>query len=90
MKELKFTKGKWEIKKDEISTEIVKGKLPICLLPKSTMNPNTEANALLISASPDLLEACIEFVRKVDAGEARSTKSYNQMKQAISKAIGED
>lgn len=30
-----------------------------------------------------LLAACKEFVRKVDAGEARSVRSYTQMKAAI-------
>jgi hypothetical protein len=38
------------------------------------------------TAAPDLLEACKEFVRKVDIGAARSTHSYNQMKAAIAKA----
>lgn len=45
-------------------------------------------NSLLIASAPDLLEACMEFVRKVERGEAKSTKSYNQMKKAISKALG--
>jgi len=40
----------------------------------------------LIAAAPDLLEACKEFVRKVDCGEARSVRSYAQMKAAIRKA----
>ena len=40
----------------------------------------------LISAAPDLLAACKEFVRKVDAGQARSSASYSQMKAAIEKA----
>ena len=45
-----------------------------------------EANAHLMDASPDLLAACVEFVRKVDEGTARSVKSYAQMKAAIAKA----
>lgn len=49
-----------------------------------------EANAHLISASPDLLEACKEFVRKVECGDARSKRSYAQMKAAIAKAEGRD
>ncbi len=36
----------------------------------------------------DLLAACEEFVRKVDAGEARSKRSYAQMRAAIAKAKG--
>ena len=47
-----------------------------------------EANARLIAAAPDLLEACKEFVRKCEAGEARSTRSYNEMRAAITKAEG--
>lgn len=46
-----------------------------------------EARARLFAAAPDLLAACQEFCRKVDAGEARSTKSYQQMSAAIEKAV---
>lgn len=48
-----------------------------------------EADARLIAAAPELLAACQEFVRKVDAGEARSNVSYGQMKAAIAKALGQ-
>lgn len=34
----------------------------------------------------DLVDACLEFCRKVDAGEARSVRSYNQMMAALKKA----
>ena len=47
-----------------------------------------KANARLIASAPDLLEACEEFVRKCDCGEARSVHSYAQMKKAIKKAKG--
>jgi hypothetical protein len=47
------------------------------------------ANARLLAAAPELLAACEEFVRKVDCGEARSKRSYTQMKAAIAKARGE-
>lgn len=43
-------------------------------------------NARLISTLPDLVEACEEFVRKVESGEARSVRSYAQMKAALTKA----
>ncbi len=33
--------------------------------------------------SEKLLQACKEFVRKVECGEARSIRSYAQMKEAI-------
>ncbi len=35
------------------------------------------------TSGPLLLEACKEFVRKVDDGEARSKRSYKQMTDAI-------
>lgn len=47
-----------------------------------------EANGLLCAAAPELLAACMEFVRKCECGEARSKRSYAQMKAAINKAIG--
>lgn len=45
------------------------------------------ANVKLFLASKELFAACAEFVRKVECGEARSKKSYKQMKEAIEKAI---
>lgn len=45
-----------------------------------------EPNVKLICAAHDLLAACQEFCRKVDAGEARSKSSYKQMAAAIEKA----
>jgi len=50
-----------------------------------------EPTMRLNAAAPDLLVACEEFVRKVEAGEAdevKSIKSYNWMKDAIAKARG--
>jgi hypothetical protein len=43
-------------------------------------------DAKLITAAKDLYDACAEFVRKVECGEARSKRSYAQMKAAIKKA----
>jgi len=48
------------------------------------------ANAKLMVAAPDLLKACKEFVRKCECGEARSKRSYAQMKKAIEKAENDD
>lgn len=43
--------------------------------------PKLNPDALL-----DLYEACKEFVRKCECGEARSRRSYAQMKAAVEKA----
>lgn len=40
----------------------------------------------MIQALPDLYKACEEFVRKVESGEAKSKRSYAEMKAAILKA----
>ncbi len=45
-----------------------------------------EANAALIAAAPELLEAAIDFVNKVETGRARSKDSYAKFKAAIKKA----
>lgn len=47
---------------------------------------DAEARATIMASAPELLAACEEFVRKVEAGEARSVRSYEQMKAAIAKA----
>lgn len=95
--EAKFTPGPWHAKVDDLVPErgavYVEGPLgwdkqSICDARYSDDVETDEANARLISAAPELLAACQEFVRKVDAGEARSSRSYAQMKAAISKALG--
>ncbi len=48
--------------------------------------PTSKANACLIAAGPDLLEACVEYVRKADYFATNSRPLYAQMKAAIAKA----
>lgn len=45
------------------------------------------ADAHFISAAPDLITACINFINKVDEGHAKSTESYGEMKAAVCKAL---
>jgi hypothetical protein len=45
---------------------------------------------VLNSAAKELYDACKEFVRKCECGEAHSVRSYAQMKRAIRKAEGDD
>lgn len=44
---------------------------------------DVEEVARLLAAAPKLLAACQEFVRKVECGEARSRRSYAEMKAII-------
>ena len=81
----KHTQGEWITKEGQIYPQET-GKT-LALIPYFDKdNEEQQANAKLIAAAPELLDACIEFVRKVDCGMARSTKSYKQMKEAIQKA----
>ena len=48
-----------------------------------------KANARLIESSKDLLDICIDFVEKVERGEANSARTYNRMKEVIAKVLGE-
>ena len=99
MKEFKGTKEEW-LPTFNISKErgVRTSGGFICFLPKPSHYhgqddryerelEENKANANLIATAPELLEACLEFVRKVDCGEARSIRSYKQMKSAIDKAL---
>jgi len=55
-----------------------------------SIDPYVTIDAKLISAAPDLLEAALDFVNKVETGRAKSTDSYNKFKVAIAKATNED
>ena len=46
--------------------------------------------AKLRAERDELLAACREFVRKCECGEARSKRSYAQMKEAIANATSKD
>lgn len=92
----KFTPGPWDIQKMYgiiwIGTPKRYGQLDELILHinqdenyKDEKKERNLANAKLIAAAPDLYAACVEFCRKVEAGEARSTESYKQMKAAIQK-----
>lgn len=87
----KHTEGPWECERyakprHHKKVIMAPGLNPIALIHDG--NVNAIADAYLIAAAPELLAACKEFVKKVEAGEARSTHSYQQMKSAIAKAEG--
>jgi len=87
-----YTKGPWETVEDESFVRQKDAMIRMYIaslvdIPNSSGGEaSTRANARLIAAAPELLEACKEFVRKVECGQARSTASYQQMRAAIAKA----
>ena len=92
MSEVKFTPGPWKVIKvsgsGNCAFDIYTDNYDV--VSSSLMQViRKEEDAHLIAAAPDLYAACEEFVRKVDAGEARSTRSYAAMKAALAKARGE-
>ncbi len=92
----KHTPGPWraEISCDETGAPqkcwwiSAKGDVDIGETSGEKRSDEEAANALLIAAAPDLLKACKEFVRKCECGEARSRRSYAEMKAALAKAEG--
>lgn len=90
--EFKGTPGPWEIGYFVRSDVFAKGGMKwVSTLVSDNLDGTEEdsANAKLVAAAPELLEAAIDFVRKVESGLAKSTDSYNKFKSAINKAIGE-
>lgn len=85
---MSHTLGPWHVKKWQGSFYIMpadENAEPIAIVTRWGKPDDTR----LLAAAPELLAACEEFVRKVECGEARSTRSYAQMKAAIAKAKGE-
>lgn len=90
----KHTPGPWQRPKTNGETIIVggdyadEGEPDLIITVQSSSNELNQLNAHLIAAAPELYEACKEFVRKCECGEARSHRSYAQMKAALAKAEG--
>lgn len=95
MSETKFTPGPWAYDPPRITAPALRegvGITDVCEIYDSAdpdYHAKTKFDGYLIAAAPDLYAACAEFVRKVESGQARSTRSYEQMKAAIAKARGE-
>jgi hypothetical protein len=90
MSQTKHTPGPWVHGGDEVYSDgdCINGGNIVCDAPVEFEDSYAYwgANAKLICAAPELLEACIDFVNKVESGAAKSTDSYAKMKAAISKA----
>lgn len=85
---MKITPGPWTEQADDTFSSlgdrrIVGANLISPALVFGGLGDETRANARLIAAAPKLLAACQEFVRKVECGEARSRRSYAEMKAII-------
>jgi hypothetical protein len=88
---MKHTPGPWTFDKDDLGIWINSPAYPqpIAKMGKSTVFP-TEANARLIAAAPDLLEA-LRFCVQNDGGECLGDHPAKlaQARAAIRKATGE-
>ena len=85
MSEAKHTPGPWHAVIAGGVQPVIGGPLITSAHTKSGMLPNYEANARLIAAAPELLEALRGVVRVAD----RSTIEFDAARAAIAKATGE-
>ena len=96
--ETKHTKGKWvaqplnSISNGWIDIKIGKNTVTVYGDPIDPEYPNAEiietlqANAKLIAAAPDLLEACVKMIEHYDRYLLSQNDYYIEMKAAITKA----
>ncbi len=83
----KHTPGPWRLRKMRNDTYAVygEGEYDIIFPTLLYAGKTAQANAALIVAAPELWEAAIDFVDKVESGRARSKDSYAKFKAAIKK-----
>lgn len=95
--EKKFTKGQWVIDSDFITVEVDGIDEVVCDLDPIDVYPTVyqrseeekDANAKLIAAAPDMLEALESFVYEIEktrSGYNILEESYHLAKEAIKKA----
>lgn len=82
MSEAKPTRGPWELWGDANPSQVISSPAGFVA---QTLGSNDEANARLIAAAPELLEA-LQFVMTA-SGEQLST-AFEQAQAAITKATG--
>jgi hypothetical protein len=87
----KHTKGEWFFE-EKINSEgnisinmfSAKGGLLTKLIDDDSKTfDEIKANAILMKNAPKMLEAIIEFCKRVDNGEVRSKKTYSKFKKLI-------
>lgn len=85
----KHTPGPWMVQNGKIVEKCYNG-FVIADVRNATEVMADEANACLIAAAPELLEACKAYIRYCDDGEGEIAPMYKTMKAAIAKAEGEE
>ena len=85
--EKKFTKGKWHNLGYRVDVDIADGLSGICEMSNWMDEKEMEANAKLIAAAPELLEALIALVNGcLSDSESDKVVSLRKAKQKIKKA----
>ncbi len=88
----KHTREKWKVESCNVRTTIVSDETPVCNL--FNLGEETEANAKLIEAAPELLEALEMAVNILECKHGFHKKfdnprSIEEMKSAIAKATNQ-
>ena len=89
MKKTKFTRGPWAVNPIRAQVDAMPSMIPVCQLLWPTderTESETEANAHLISAAPDLYDALAELLDSVDGVPCGPEKIC---RAALAKARGE-
>jgi hypothetical protein len=88
MREKKFTAGAWKVvgNRHVVTDDLIRFQKHICFFP-SDYNC-TDSDKSLISAAPELLEACESMLFYLDTEDMRNL-NLNKVRAAIAKAYGE-
>lgn len=94
----KFTKSKWEYGTDSDSFIDIDIKGTRCSVCRHEMNTDKEvfsrdemkANAYLILQAPAMFNAMLEFCERVEKGEVKSKRTYNNFKRILRLATSQE
>ena len=88
MEQFKGTKGKWFVWREDIviTKEDVEGDV-ICIKPQmKNSQKNWEANALLISKAPEMLEMLLRLIDRMEENDLGNFHSVKMAKELIKEA----
>ena len=87
MEQFKGTKGKWEVSfKDRFAIGIRCNERALLMVKVEENRAEAEANALLISKAPELLEHLIRLVDRMEENDLGNFHSVKRAKQLIKEA----